>query len=79
MADQKQPDRLAVESSMAVAAGMSYGKWKDMQDPAKKVPLPIPDGWRACEYCGKPFKRVQAKRFCDVFCQRKSYKKRRGM
>jgi len=27
----REPDRLAIESSMAIAAGMSYGKWKGLQ------------------------------------------------
>jgi hypothetical protein len=28
---KKKPDKLAQEVSMAIAAGMSYGKWKAMQ------------------------------------------------
>lgn len=32
MKKQKQPDRLSQEVSLALAEGMSYGKWKAMQN-----------------------------------------------
>ena len=39
---KKEPDRLAQDVSKAIAAGMSYGKWKAMQDTTvvgeKKLP-----------------------------------------
>jgi hypothetical protein len=74
MANNK-PDKLAQDVSKAIAAGMSYGKWKALQPIATTVGKP-PDGWKRCEYCRKPFKPVQGKRFCDAVCQRQSYKER---
>lgn len=67
-------DKLAQEAAKAMAAGMSYGKWKAMQ-PRVDVKTPvIPDGWKTCEYCGKAFKPVQRKRFCDAVCRQEAYK-----
>ena len=66
-------DRLAMNAMLARKANMSYGKWKAMQEPVKIVAKPIPEGWRKCEYCGKPFKPVQGKRFCDLTCRNKAY------
>lgn len=75
MAKQNKPDKLAQEVSQAIAEGMSYGKWKARQ-PIVDVSNRIPDGWKRCEYCGKGFKPLQGKRFCDPACQRKSYRER---
>lgn len=69
---RKKPDKLAQDVSKAIAAGMSYGKWKAMQEPVK-VEKEIPEGWRVCEYCGKPFKKKHGKRFCDMDCRQKAY------
>ena len=30
-----EPDKLAQDAAAALAAGMSYGKWKAMQEPVK--------------------------------------------
>lgn len=75
MAKKNKPDKLAQEVSQAIAAGMSYGKWKAMQ-PIVTAGTKIPDGWKRCEYCGKAFKPTQGKRFCDVACQKQSYRER---
>ena len=75
MAKKNKPDKLAQDVSQAIAAGMSYGRWKAMQ-PIATTASKLPDGWRKCEYCRKPFKGVQGKRFCDVTCQKQSYKER---
>lgn len=68
----KEPDRLAQESTAALAAGMSYGKWKAMQNPVEIQKPPIPDGWRTCVWCGSPFKIKNNKNqlYCEVYCQR---------
>ena len=53
--------------------GVHYGKWKATQ-PVVEIQKPeIPEGWKKCEYCGKPFKPIRGKRFCDVDCRRKAY------
>ena len=76
MAEKNKPDKLAWEVSQAIAAGMSYGKWKALQ-PIVTTADKLPDGWKRCEYCRRPFKpTTNAKRFCDSVCQRKSYKER---
>lgn len=73
---KKKPDKLSQEVAMALAANMSYGKWKAMQKPVKPVVnVEIPEGWRKCEYCGKPFKGGKGKRFCDEICRRTAYEK----
>lgn len=66
-------DRLARNAMLAKQAGMSYGKWKAMQQPVKVEDKPLPEGWRKCEYCGEPFKGKQGKKFCDIDCRRKAY------
>jgi hypothetical protein len=61
---------------LARQAGMTYGKWKAMQ-PRVDIEKPtIPDGWKACEYCGKAFKPVQGKRFCEEYCRQQAYYER---
>ena len=69
-------DKLAKEAQKAKQAGLSYGQWKAMQPRTDKNKQRIPDGWQACEYCGKPFKKAYRKRFCDVFCRESSYRAR---
>lgn len=69
-------DRLAMNAMLARQAGMSYGKWKAMQKPIKVEEKPIPEGWQKCEHCGKPFKKKQGKRFCDIYCRQKAYEPR---
>lgn len=75
MAKKQEPDKLEQEVSQAIAAGMTYGRWKALQPPAQTESKPIPDGWLVCEYCGKPFKpRIKtAQRFCEVGCQKRAY------
>lgn len=74
MPRKKKPDKLSQEVSMALAAGMSYGKWKAMQSPVISEKK-IPDGWLVCEWCGKQFKPKTSRpqKFCDVGCQQHAY------
>ena len=74
---KKEMDKLSREVAQALAANMSYGKWKAMQEPVKPEEKPIPEGWRKCEYCGEIFKHKNGKRFCDLTCREKGYKPRR--
>lgn len=55
--------------------GVHYGKWKAMQSTVS-INKQLPEGWKACEYCGKPFKTKCGKRFCDMECRNKSYAER---
>lgn len=76
MAERKKDaelDKLSLEMIECEKAGygVHYGKWKA----AQKVVVPeqkgIPDGWRVCARCGKPFKpktkRIQY--YCEANCQ----------
>ena len=73
MSKKKEMDKLALDAAAALAAGMSYGKWKALQGikvPEKKVEG-IPEGWKACKHCGKPFKPNRASQlYCEIECQR---------
>lgn len=77
MKKQKQPDRLSQEVSLALAAGMSYGKWKAMQNATRiEKKSDIPDGWLVCQWCGKAFKPKtrRPQKFFQTYCQREAYK-----
>lgn len=81
MAKKKEPDKLAQDAAAALAAGMSYGKWKAMQDAVKIEKLSngeIPEGWKRCRYCGKPFKPKsnRTQYYCEVYCQTEAYKEK---
>lgn len=78
MARKKKMDKLSQDAADALAAGMSYGKWKAMQ----KVPVTpvitetkIPDGWLVCKWCGKPFKpkTKRSQDYCEAYCQKAAY------
>ena len=73
---KKEMDKLSWENAQALAAGMSYGKWKALQKPVKIEKVEeIPDGWYKCQYCGKVFKPTikRPQKFCDSVCREKSY------
>lgn len=70
MVSKKEQDMLAQDAAAAKAAGMSYGNWKAMQTNPVKVKKEIPDGWKVCQYCGKPYK-PKTKRpqlYCEAYC-----------
>lgn len=71
-------DKLSLDASQALAAHMSYGRWKAMQDSiqSKKKDV-VPEGWIVCENCGKAFKpkTKREQRFCEYICQRRAYVK----
>lgn len=69
-------DKLTKSAIAARRAGLTYGQYMAMQPPYVKPE--VPDGWKRCEYCGKGFKPVQGKRFCDVECRERAYKERGG-
>ena len=73
MAKKKEPDKLARDAAAALAAKMSYGKWKALQGnpvPQKKADG-IPDGWKVCKRCGKHFKPTNKnQKYCEYKCQR---------
>ena len=75
MAQKREMDNLAKDAAAALAANMSYGKWKAMQGEPVKTEKSIPEGWCICKRCGKPFKPRKyngRKIYCDVNCQREA-------
>lgn len=80
MAKKREMDNLAKDAAAALAAGMSYGKWKALQENPlpKKKKDEIPDGWKVCKRCGKPFKpKATNQKYCDFVCQRAETEERR--
>ena len=65
---KKQMDKLAWENAQALAAGMSYGKWKAMQDPVR-IEKKTPEGWTKCKHCGELFEPKKGKIYCDDYCR----------
>lgn len=64
-------DNLARDAMLANRSGVSYGKWKSQNPntaPVQKEQV-VPQGWKVCEHCGKPFKMQYGKRFCDINCR----------
>ena len=75
MARKKEMDNLAKDAAAALAAGMSYGKWKAMQGYTEvKKADEIPKGWRACKVCGKIFKPTNKQIYCEYACQKTAQK-----
>ena len=68
---KKEMDNLAKDAAAALAAGMSYGKWKAMQGyrTVEKIEE-IPEGWKLCKRCGKAFKPTNKQIYCDIDCQK---------
>ena len=68
-----EPDKLAQDAAAALAAGMSYGKWKAKQNPVKIYkPQDLQPGWKLCAWCGRPFKLKNNKNqlYCEIYCQK---------
>lgn len=81
MAKKKAMDKLAQDAAAALAAGMSYGKWKAMQDPVKiEKKEEIPDGWKVCPQCGKAYKPKNCSNskqiYCEIGCQKAAQRER---
>lgn len=81
----KEIDRLTQENAAALAAGMSYGKWKARQyvpQAAAKAPTVAgeekPQYRHVCEYCGKEFfiKSKRQQKYCCYDCRYEADNKR---
>ncbi len=66
---KKGPDKLSREAAMALAEGMSYGKWKALHSsPPRQPEPPRVKIKRICDFCGKEFiqyDRRQRKYCCE--------------
>ena len=83
MAKHNEPDRLSQEATLAIAAGMSYGKWKAMQPLIDMPTEKISDcRTRACQRCGILFllnkKGNGVKKFCSDDCRDRFYRERKA-
>jgi hypothetical protein len=81
MAKKKEMDNLAKDAARALAADMSYGKWKALHPNTKDIeeePV-LPHEWRICIRCGKEFKPRKGVRqlYCEANCQQEAATERR--
>ena len=62
-------DKLSSEVAQALAAGMSYGKWKAKQTPVKIEKKENPKEIR-CRNCGAVIKQAgnKSRFYCDAYC-----------
>ena len=67
-------DNLSRDAAAARAAGMTYGRWKALQDEQPKAEKGLPDGWKECAFCGKPFKQNLNQKYCDILCSKRAYR-----
>jgi hypothetical protein len=72
----KTMDKLAQEVTTALAAGMSYGKWKAKQPIVKPVEKPVEKQAEVdkgildnCRWCGKPFNSIHGAKYCCDECR----------
>lgn len=79
--EKEKIDRLAQENAAALAAGMSYGKWKAKQ-PVKPIEAPAvaetPKYRHVCEYCGEEFfiKSKRLQKYCCEECREAAERQR---
>ena len=81
MARKKQLDKLSLDMIQCEkdGYGVHYGRWKAAQAPVEIAPkTDIPEGWRICEWCGKPYKpwSKRAQKYCQVYCQNNASRER---
>lgn len=79
MAKKKELDKLSLDMIECEKDGYGchYGKWKAMQA-ERKIEKRIPEDWRTCALCGKPFKPTNhAQKYCEYSCQREAANVRR--
>ena len=70
MAKNKGMDNLANDAARALAAGMSYGKWKHFHPHTKGEEIVVVDpNTKPCVICGKPMKKGGTlKKYCSPEC-----------
>ena len=81
---RKPPDKLSIESSKAIAAGMSYGKWKALQSEGLIQQTEYAEDFAyddygtdtVCPYCGNTFRlyitRGRKQKYCSRRCEQKA-------
>ena len=80
MAKKKQLDKLSLDMIQCKkdGFGVHYGAWKATQKPVEIEKPALPEGWRVCEWCGKPFKPKTKRptKYCEVYCQNEAQRER---
>ena len=78
--DKKQLDNLSRDMIQCEKDGYGpwYGRWKAAQPRVKPEPVEVlPEGWKVCPYCGKPFKpKHKQQKYCEAVCSYKAQKER---
>lgn len=74
MARKREPDNLAKDAARALAAGMSYGKWKPLNPHTMEEKIVVPaQNTKPCEICGKLMKKGGVRRkYCCEECSHKA-------
>lgn len=74
MAKKKELSQLDIDSSNAIKAGMSYGKYMALAKPLIQPLKEEPASERACPYCGKDMTYEHAgKKYCSTYCRQSHY------
>ena len=80
MTIKNEPDKLAQDAAAALAAGMTYGKWKALQPIIPIEPKTPKESFieHVCEHCGCKFIRHDCKRvkYCGEKCRDAAARKR---
>lgn len=84
-------DRIVMQNTMALAAGMTYGKWKALHPESEIIEEdPVePEELRPCQYCGQPIPHVMAQKgradryeqtlYCSERCKVAAHRRRMGV
>lgn len=71
----KKMDNLAKCAFLAKREGLSYGNWIAIygEKVIARKGVPVEEGWKPCEYCGKLLRAKGSKRFCQLDCRNSAY------
>lgn len=74
--DKEYPDKLSKEALIARSSGMSYGKWKALQEPVATTPKKnlIKIETNICAYCGCEF--TSSTNHKQIYCGDRCRKRR---
>lgn len=67
-------DQLTLDSTAALKAGMSYGKYMASRYVPPVIEVPVQQK-RLCRYCGKEIKGHGNRKYCDDRCMYECHKK----
>lgn len=75
MDKSKELTQLDIDSSNAIKAGMSYGKYMAIKKSTKTTPQEVVGYKHICQHCGKEFvsKTRAVRKYCSDQCRERSY------